>query len=381
VELPSYFADFLAAIRLTENQVDQCRTGHRVLRERLLADGRLAPAIVSTFLQGSYRRATAVRPHEGRRADVDVIVVTRLSMDDYPDPEAAMEEFLPFLDEHYAGKYSIQGRSIGIHLSYVDLDLVITAAPSESELGILEADSVTAEETLEDATDWRLVKSWVAPSRRSIPRALALMEMAKREADWKLSPLYIPDREARRWERTHPLAQMQWTSKKNQRCDGHYVNVVKAIKWWRRVNHPTPKYPKGYPVEHLVGVCCPDDIASVAQGVTLTLEAIAREYEWAATARVTPFLPDHGVPEHNMFGRVSAEDFATFHSQVHEAAAIARQALDSDDLTESVAGWQKLFGTSFPDAPPGDDNRDDDGPKGGYTPRKDVSVIGGGRFA
>ncbi len=381
MELPSYFTDFLAAIRLTEDQVDDCRRGHCALRERLLADDRLAPAIVSTFLQGSYRRATAVRPHEGKRADVDVIVVTRLSMDDYPDPEAAMEEFLPFLDKYYEGKYEIQGRSIGIHLSYVDLDLVITAAPSESELDILKAESVTAEETLEETTDWRLVTPWVAPSKRSIPRALALMEMAKQEAEWKLSPLYIPERDARRWERTHPLAQIQWTRDKNQRCDGHYVNVVKAIKWWRRINHPTPKYPRAYPVEHLVGVRCPDDIASVAQGVTRTLENIAREYEWAAASKVTPFLPDHGVSEHNVFGRVSGEDFATFHAQVREAAAIARQALESDDLRESVAGWRKLFGTSFPDAPPGDDNRNDDGPKGGYTPRKDVSIIGGGRFA
>ena len=34
-----------------------------------------------------------------KRADVDVIVVTRLSMEEY-DPEDAMRVFIPFLDEH-----------------------------------------------------------------------------------------------------------------------------------------------------------------------------------------------------------------------------------------------------------------------------------------
>jgi len=72
-----------------------------VLRDRLRADERLAPIIVSTFLQGSYRRATAIRPHEGRRADVDVIVVTRLSTDEYDLPEKAFAVFFPFLDDHY----------------------------------------------------------------------------------------------------------------------------------------------------------------------------------------------------------------------------------------------------------------------------------------
>ena len=77
--LPSYFKDFLKEIRPTQNQRNDARNGVRVLRERLLADEVLSPYIVSTFLQGSHRRATAVRPHEGERSDVDLVVVTRLS--------------------------------------------------------------------------------------------------------------------------------------------------------------------------------------------------------------------------------------------------------------------------------------------------------------
>ena len=174
MELCTYFTDFLQTIRPTSNQVDDYKCGHQTLRQRLREDAVLSPILVSTFLQGSYRRATAIRPKAGKRSDVDVIVVTRLSKDEYT-PEQALEVFVPFLEKHYRGKYKKQGRSIGIELSYVDIDLVITAAPSESEVGILQAESVTTEDTPEDVDDWKLTKSLgrARPSRspRRIPAA------------------------------------------------------------------------------------------------------------------------------------------------------------------------------------------------------------------
>ncbi len=381
MQLSTYFGDFLAAIRLQGTHIDDLKVGHTTLRDRLLNDEELAPNIVSTFLQGSYRRATAIRPRSGKRSDVDVVVVTRLSMDEYPDPDEALDRFDTFLDKWYADKYERQGRSIGIELSYVDLDLVITAAPSESEEGIFKAESVTTEEDIEEARGWRLTKSWLPEDRRPPSRWGTLR--ATEEAEWKTDPLYIPNRDAQCWEPTHPLEQIQWTRDKNARCNGHYVNVVKALKWWRRINHQTPKYPKGYPVEHLIGQSCPDGINSVAEGVTKTLEGIARTYTLEVALREVPNLPDHGVPEHNVLGRVSGDEFAEFHEQVCEAADVAREAYNEDDLRESVQLWQRLFGDKFPDAPPDNDRGGNDrgGPTiGGFTAREDVSRIGGGRF-
>lgn len=378
MELPSYFGDFLQNIRPTTNHVSDYKRGHRTLRDRLLSDEKLGPIIVSTFLQGSYRRATAIKPQGDKRADVDVIVVTKLHMDEY-EPEEAMQEFVPFLDKHYEGKYRLQGRSIGIELSYVDLDLVITAAPSESEEGILKAASVVAEETPEDINDWRLVASWLPVANRGGVRSYQLLEAASREQEWKLDPLYIPNRDAKQWEPTHPLRQIQWTWEKNRNTNRHYVNVVKAIKWWRRVKCATPKHPKGYPVEHLIGVGCPDGIKSVAEGVTRALEDLSTRYSWDAALKSTPFVPDHGVPEHNVLGRVSGDDFAAFHAQVADAAKTARSALDEQDLTKSVQLWRSLFGDEFP--PPPSTSNASESAQGGYTPRKDVSSVSGGRFA
>lgn len=378
MELPTYFTDFLSEIRLTAAQVDDLKQGHRVLRERLEANEDLASIIVSTFLQGSYRRATAVRPKGEERADVDVIVVTTLDSAQVT-PSEALERFTPFLDKHYAGKYRVQGRSIGINLSYVDLDVVITAAPSESNRALLKSDSVTAEGDLVALGDWRPVRSWVDLDHRDRFGAGALMKAAAAEPTWQAEPLLIPDHEAHMWQRTHPLLQISWTWEKNASCGGHYVNVVKALKWWRRISSNGAR-PKGYPVEHLIGMCCPDGVSSVAEGVTKSLERIATGYADLAQRRESPFLPDHGVPEHNVFKRVSGAEFATFHAQIVEAAAIAREAFDARDVETSARAWGRLFGSKFP-TPPAKQSGSRGAEEGGYTPRTEVTTIAGGRYA
>ena len=80
---PSYFKDFLSNIRLSDNQVKDLKTGHTTLRRRLEEDETLSKIIISTFLQGSYRRSTAVKPKNGNKSDVDVIVVTKLDSNPY----------------------------------------------------------------------------------------------------------------------------------------------------------------------------------------------------------------------------------------------------------------------------------------------------------
>lgn len=367
MEVPTYFNDFLKDIRPTQSQRDNACSGHLALRRRLADDDDLAPIIVSTFLQGSYRRSTAIRPAGGRRSDVDVVVVTTLDAVEWA-PKKAIDRFIPFVERHYRGKYSLAGRAIQIELAHVDLDLVVTAAPSESQTGLYKSAAVTALEGLEETGGWGLDE--------------LVLEKAVAGSAWQMEPLLIPDREAGAWDPTHPLEQIQWTSSKNSRCDGHYVGVVKAIKWWRRVMQPEPKYPKGYPLEHIVGECCPDGIGSVAEGVTLTLEEIAARYAGEAAAGAVPWLADRGVLTHNVLARLSAADFHDFHAQVCDAAGTARRALDADGVQASANAWLQLFGRRFPEPPGLPGPRGDDGsPKGGYTPREDPSVLGGARFA
>lgn len=383
MELPTYFADFLKDIRPTLNQREEMKTGHTTLRDRLRAHDSLNEIYVSDFLQGSYRRSTAVRPKDGNRSDVDVVVVTNMSEAEYT-PQQAMDKFVPFLNDHYKDKWKFQGRSIGIELSYVDLDLVVTSAPSEAEVEKLTSKSVRYSGDIEAEPDWVLSEFWLPRSERNV-----YMDEAVRKGTlnpWKLDPLRIPDREAEEWDDTHPLEQLSFTVGKNKACNGHFVNIVKALKWWKRVNSDLPKYPKGYPIEHLIGDCCPDSCPSVASGVTETLEEIERKYKEYADSKTVPFLSDHGVPLHNVFHRITGEDFQAFHAEVEKAADTARNALDEQDKQKSVALWRKLFGTKFPEARSGGESGGSGGSSGdtksdGYTDRTRQGSIGEGSFA
>lgn len=374
MKIPSYFNDFLSAIRPDQNEVDDYKMGYKTLMKRLWDDETLKKIIISMFLQGSYRRSTAITASSGKRADVDVVVVTRLKEEEYT-PQQAMDVFVPFLEQHYKGKYEFNSRSINIKLTYVEMDLVITSAPSESESGILESDSVRSLITPDEDSDWVLMKSWVDPNRRQIHKSYFFLNERRKLTGWQASPLRIPDRDLSVWESTHPLAQIEWTWEKNRNTNKHYVNVVKALKWWRRENYSHVKYPKGYPLEHMIGDNLPHGVDSVAEGVTLSLESIASAYQVNTILRQVPFLPDRGVPEHNVLARLSFDDFVAFYESVCEAAKIARTALDTEDLDASVTEWQKLFGNKkFPNPPTRNNSL------GGYTQRTEVTRIPPGRF-
>lgn len=378
--IPSYFTDFLSEIRLSSRQIDDLKTGHTTLRKRLESDPDLKDLIVSTFLQGSYRRSTAIKPQNGKRADVDVIVVTNIDRFK-TTPEEAIALFEPFVKKYYDGKYRIQGRSIGIELSYVDLDIVITSAPSESMQNKLRSKSVTTNLMLEDDSGWKLVDNWVEPMQR-LNLSASLLEQIRKEAEWKSEPLWIPDRDAQQWDQTDPLEQIRWTRDKNKNTNTHYINVVKALKWWRVLRLTDLKHPKGYPIEHMIGDCCPDSITSVAEGVTKTLEAIVNNYDAYYRLGLVPTLADRGVPSHNVWKRINVEDFKKFYDKVKEAASTARAALDADTIKEKVAHWQILFGSAFPDAPDNGGNKSSGPLTGGFTPREGKPTeTSGGRFA
>ncbi|WP_080704882.1 SMODS domain-containing nucleotidyltransferase [Bordetella bronchiseptica] len=357
MELRPQFEEFLRDIRPSERNKEEWKRGSNTLRARLMADPDLSPLITTTFLQGSVRRSTAVRPTGGKRSDVDVVIVTTI---DHPveKPAVAMKRFEPFLNRHYAGKWTQQDRSFGIEMSYVDLDLVVTALPTEPKArAILESfyrsQAVETDQSIEDRSDWVLNKSWNPSLTNS-----SLISLPDDSADWKNDPLMLPDRPIQEWGPTHPLAQIEWAAAKNRRCNGHYVNVVRSIKWWRHEHGADlPKYPKGYPLEHMVGYVLPDGITCVAEGVVKALEGIRDKFAAHAAAGIVPVLPDHGVPSHDVLKRLIAEDFAIFHARVGTAAGLARRAFDEVDKDISGSLWQELLGSCFPLPGPGGGDR------------------------
>jgi hypothetical protein len=379
----SYFTDFLTGIRLTQTQKDDAKRGHKTLRSRLVADDNLKDIIVTTFLQGSYRRSTAVRPNGEKRADVDVIVVTTLDQNN-TTPEEALEKFEPFAEKYYKGKWTKQGRSIGITLSYVDLDIVVTSAPSEIDKSGLRSNSVTTDLTLEDlmtpSYDWRLSKGWNEPDLMKAVNYLS--DSVRAEAEWKLQPLWIPDRDADIWEQTHPLEQIRWTRDKNKTTNAYYVNIVKAFKWWRTLRITDLKYPKGYPIEHMIGDCCPNGVTSMAEGIVLTFENFVDKFSAYRSAGIVPEFPDRGVSSHDVWHRITSDDFKTFYDHMKNYSEKAREAYDEKSLRKATEKWQEIFGQKFPLAPEDDDEggTKNSGPTG-FTPRSVVTDPDSSRFA
>lgn len=327
--LTSNFSSFLSEIRLTDNQRRMAGEGHKTLRERLMCYEDLNDFVITTFLQGSYKRATAVRPFEGEKSDVDIVVVTNLDRTRFSRPADVINMFLPFVKKYYAGKYdNTQSRSIGIELSDIKMDLVITSAPSETGKQLVSSNFIESNDSVGESDTSEFTN------------------YLQNNATWKNEPLWIPDRDANQWQQTHPLAQIAWTIDKNRTTNGHFVNVVKALKWWQRTTDEMPKYPKSYPFEHIIGEACPDGIDSVASGIVLTLENIMNLYGVYAELKTCPAIRDRGVDQ-NVLKSISGNDFYLFYMKAKEAASLARQAYNSKDDKESMAYWTKLFGVKF----------------------------------
>lgn len=332
-EITTYFNDFLRAIRLTDELTAELIKAHKELRNRLETDDITKGLLVESFLQGSYARSTIIKPSPGEKVDVDVVAVTNIDHD-RTTAEEAFATMLPFAEKYY-DNVRPQKRSIGIELDSVDMDLVITAAPSEEvkrELRNAKLNEVFTVEGITSPSQLYRLDSFAENAG-----ARAFFNLDSEESTWRKEPLLIPDRETNEWYRTHPLEQIRWTIIKNKACNGHYINVVKAVKWWKRKALPNNKHPKSYPLEHFIGECCPDGITSVAEGIVKAFEHLLLYYPQK------PVLPDRGVPEHDVFESLSQEEYTSFYNTVNRYYPIAKAALESDSISESVKLWREFF--------------------------------------
>jgi predicted nucleotidyltransferase len=313
MNLPSYFKDFLAEIEPSPSYKEDQQTGHKTLRKRLAEDEDFKLIHVNAFLQGSYKRNTAIHPGK----DVDIVVVTSLDPDSTTATDATAR--LGKVLRKYYNNVTPQNRSFCVSLSYVTLDVVIATSRALTKKAWLFAEVRKADSL--DAAD-----------------------------DWTSSPLLIPDRDLGAWVETHPKAQLAWTTALNATCSGYFVPLVKMFKWWRKETYQQPKYPKGYILERLAGECVDTSKRDHAEGFVKLLENIHAKYSGYALAGLVPTLPDPGVPTHNVAHRLSADDFKTFMTKVANALPTARAALAETDIQKSADLWRKLFGDKFPAA-------------------------------
>ncbi len=292
--------DLLRHLEPTRAQGDAARASVQRLSAQLQGSDDLGPHILSLQLHGSLQRRTALRPPPGAPLEADLLVITDRRRQQ-TTPEQAFRLFLPFLRRHYSGHWALRGRLITISRPSLDikLKLVVAAAHDLGDLG--------------------------DPNK----------------------PIYIPNREASRWEPTHPQALLTWTEAKDARCKGHYVEVVRAIKAWRRAHRSLPVQCRSYPLEHLVGHCCPDGIDSAGDGIARTFSALATIFEPAVLTGRRPSLPCHGLPEKDVLARCNAQEFAALIRAASQAASQAQRALHSRMPSEAAHLWSNLLGLNM----------------------------------
>jgi hypothetical protein len=313
MKLPSYFKDFLAEIEPSPSYKEDQQAGHKTLRKRLASDDDFSVVHVNTFLQGSYKRNTAIHPGK----DVDIVVVTSIDPD-ATTPAAANARLEKCLRKYY-DKVTPQNRSFCVTLSYVTMDVVLaTSRHLEEATAMLE--SMRHTDALENTTGWAG------------------------------HPLLIPDRDLGQWVETDPKRQLEWTTALNGECGGYFVPLVKMVKWWRKEAYDKPKYPKGYVLERLVGECVDKTKRDHAEGFVELLTNVQVNYASYAKLGLVPHLSDPGVPTHNVAHRLSAEDFKAFIANIDAVLPIARAAIEEGDIEKSASLWRDIFGTKFPAA-------------------------------
>lgn len=290
------FINFLRDIEPSPTTKGNASEGHTKVRKYLREHQSYKHYHIETFLSGSYKRDTAIRPKtkdgEVARPDVDIIVVTNHTLSD--DPQEVIDLLYDTLKTEYS-TIRKQNRSVGIQTDKVDMDVVPIIAPDGME-----------------------------------------------------GTLYIPDRKKQDWLITNPPKHTSWTTEVNQDSGGRFKPLVKLMKWWRRENKTIAKKPKGFVIECIVAECMDRQQTQYGELFVGTLEKIVEKYAiWVTLGHVPP-IGDPGVSGNFVTDGMSFAAFEGFYNKVKAHAVIGREAINEEDAEKSIKKWRTLFGERFP---------------------------------
>jgi len=294
------FKDFLYEIEPSETTVSRSSTAHNNLRTKLASHETFRGFHIGTFLSGSYRRNTAIRPQKKgddfHRPDVDIIVQTSHSTSHAPGNLISLIHDV-LIDSGYSS-LEINRRSVSVTLSDVDMDVVPIIANAYGD------------------------------------------------------DYLIPDKDMNNgdgaWINTNPPGHTIWTTEVNKNNGGRFKPLVKLFKWWKRERLPDLKKPKGFILECLVAKHMRSEELSYEELFVTLLENIRDAYRSYVLLCIVPFLEDPSVPGNNVFSSVTSDDFNNFHNQIALDAALARNAFTEIDADKQLAIWRQIFGKAFP---------------------------------
>lgn len=289
MELTTYFTGLLANIEPKPTMVATARRSQEKLREQLENDNQISQASPDTYLSGSYARDTAINDIK----DVDIVMLIDLDRN-ATLPDTVIAWLQASLQKYYSGVLP-QGRSVRV------------TTDSGFHLDVVPATSI---------------------SHRN-------------------GPVWIPDRDVKRWVASHPKGQIAFAAQRNTNTDGYYKHLVKIMKFWRdRLTTPDARV-KSYILESMVAECILSTPSSYAHAIVHILQCIYQQYNTYLSSAVVPKVMDPGYPSVNVAKRWTMQEFSAFMVMVQSSYKVSKAALDSEDQDESIQLWQKLFGSKF----------------------------------
>ena len=319
VDLPSQFKRFLGNISVDQPKLNRIKSAHTRLRRALESDDYAAPALLETFLQGSYVHGTAIRPL-GNSSEFDVDVCCLLNLSEAPLPTDEPRSVIRWLGrrlkkiEAYRGKVITRPRCIRIEFSG---DFHMDVVP-------------LVEDRRQGNTDY--------PGSSLLEDVLSVGDRNRSDGN-----LLVPNSSVNGWEATNPKGLRAWYRQQNDRTNGRFTRVARMLKHWRNQVFDRSDRPPSVGFEVLVANSWSSFANTDAGAVTGVLRNVATNFSFVRPTAMNPSLPSE-----DLLSNWSRQHHDVFMTELSAAADLANEALRETSEGRSIGLWQRLFRTRFP---------------------------------
>lgn len=300
------FTEFIKDITPSATTNSRSASAHTSVRDVLTCDDEYKGEIIRTFVGGSYKRKTAIRPvtknGDTERPDVDIYVVVRGSTSwlssEYKTPEDVIEEL-----------YSALNRNRKV-------------------LGITK-----------------------------ITRNRCSIAISTNKADMDVSPLLernndgyyrIGNRNTGEWYLTEPEEHTTWSAGVNTDAGMRFNPMVKMFKWSRQEYPTKSKHPKSIALEVLVAKHMHNNEPHYGQLLYNTFDNIVDTYSSNRFWGTCPHLDDPAIEDGNLFAGVSGDAFCAYYDKIKYFRDEAAKALKAEDQDVATKHWRRILGSRFP---------------------------------
>lgn len=295
------FIEFIKDITPSATTNARSKSAHTAIRNALISDEDYGESVLRTFLGGSYRRKTAIRPvakgGDTDRPDVDIYVVVEGTTSTC-SPSDLVNDLYNALNRHRRALYITK-----------------------------------------------------------LKRNRCSIAISTNKADMDVSPLLdrghdgyyrIGNRNSGEWYATDPEAHTDWSAEVNADAGLRFNPMVKLMKWSRRQNPTISKHPKSIGLEALVAKHMPMNESHYGVLIHDTFDDIVAVYSLHSLLGTCPSLDDPAVNGGNLLGGVSGAAWSGFYDKVKYLRDEAAKALDADDQSVATKHWRRVFGPRFP---------------------------------